>query len=133
MTGRVQALVDMWLSSTDPDGWLFPAGTKSGHIEPSSLAKQHAKALEASGVASFELYALRHTCRTRWAKWMDPFIFHRVAGHADMKTTMRYVHPSDADMDEAIAKAREARSGHTSGHTSQKEDFGAAATGQVMN
>jgi hypothetical protein len=37
---------------------------------------------------------------------MDPFTFHRVAGHADMKTTMRYVHPSDADMDEAVVKAR---------------------------
>ena len=40
---------------------------------------------------------------------MDPFTFHRVAGHTDMKTTMRYVHPSDADMDEAIMKAREAQ------------------------
>jgi hypothetical protein len=34
-----------------------------------------------------------------------------------MKTTMRYVHPSDADMDEALVKAREAQGGHTSGHT----------------
>ena len=60
-----------------------------------------------SEVAPFELYVLRHTCLTRWAKWMDPFTLHRVAGHTDMKTTMRYVHPSDADMDEAIIKARE--------------------------
>ena len=60
-----------------------------------------------------------HTCLTRWAKWMDPFTFHRVAGHADMKTTMRYVHPSDADMDEAIMKAREVQAGHTSRHTEQ--------------
>ena len=65
----------------------FPAHTKSGHIEPSSVKKQHAKALKASGVAPFELYVLHHTCR---AKWMDPFTFHRVAGHADMKTTMRH-------------------------------------------
>ena len=41
----------------------------------------------------------------------------RIAGHTDMKTTMRYVHPSDADMDEALVKAREAQGGHTSGHT----------------
>jgi integrase len=89
----------------------FPAHTKSGHIEPSSVKKQHAKALKASGVAPFELYVLRHTCLNRWAKWMDPFTFHRAAGRADMKTTMRYVHPSDADRDEAIAKARYAREG----------------------
>jgi len=37
-----------------------------------------------------------------------------------MKTTMRYVHPSEADVDQAIAKAREALSGHTSGHTDRK-------------
>ena len=41
----------------------------------------------------------------------------RIAGHTDMKTTMRYVHPSDADMDEALVKAREEQGGHTSGHT----------------
>lgn len=113
---------ELRLAATDPDGWLFPAATKSGHIEPSSLSKQHAKAAKVSGVARFELYVLRHTCLTHWAKWMDPFTFHRVAGHADMKTTMRYVHPSDADMDEGIVKAREAQSGHTSGHTQQMTD-----------
>jgi hypothetical protein len=49
-------------------------------------------------------------------KVMDPFTFHRVAGHADMKTTMRYVHPSDSDMDEAVTKARDAEGGHSSRH-----------------
>jgi hypothetical protein len=44
---------------------------------------------------------------------MDPFTLHRVAGHADMKTTMRYVHASDADMDEAIVKASEVQGRHT--------------------
>src|SRR5258707_6040104 len=114
MTDRVRGYLDMRLSGVNDGPWLFPSRTKSGHIEPSSLRKQHAKALAASGVAPFELYVLRHTCLTRWAKWMDPFTFHRVAGHTDMKTTMRYVHPSDADMDQAIAKARKALGGHTS-------------------
>jgi integrase len=119
MTERVRNMLDMRLSLHSDNGWLFPAATRSGHIEGSSLRKQHAKALKAAGVAHFELYVLRHTCLTRWAKWMDPFTFHRVAGHTDMKTTMRYVHPSDADMDQAIAKAREALGGHTSGHTGE--------------
>lgn len=117
MTERVKAILAMRLSQVEEDGWLFPAATKSGHIEGSSLRKQHAKTLKASGVAPFELYTLRHTCLTRWSKWMDPFTFHRVAGHTDMKTTMRYVHPSDSDMDEAVRKAREAQGSHTSGHT----------------
>jgi integrase len=119
MTERVRAILDMRISRVDGNGWLFPACTKSGHIEASTLRKQHLKVLKASGIAPFELYALRHTCLTRWAKWMDPFTFHRVAGHADMKTTMRYVHPSDADMDEAITSARKAQSRHTSGHTAE--------------
>jgi integrase len=132
MTPRVQSLLEMRVACTAPDGWLFPAKTKSGHIEPSSLRKQHAKALESSGVAPFELYVLRHTCLTRWAKWMDPFTFHRVAGHADMKTTMRYVHPSDADMDEAITKAREVQTGHTSRHTEQMKNSAESADTAVI-
>jgi integrase len=121
MTERVRTILDMRISRIGGTGWLFPARTRSGHIEASTLRKQHLKALKASGVAPFELYALRHTCLTRWAKWMDPFTFHRVAGHGDMKTTMRYVHPSDADMDEAIVSARKAQAGHTSGHTSKAD------------
>ncbi len=89
MTKRVSAIIEMRISQIKGEGWLFPAETASGHIEPSSLKKQHMKALKASGVSPFELYVLRHTCLTRWAKWMNPFTFHRVAGHADMKTTMR--------------------------------------------
>ena len=127
MTDRVQNFLDMRLSQVSGDGWLFPAPTRTGHMEASTVRKQHAKALKASGVVSFELYVLRHTCLTRWAKWMDPFTFHRVAGHADMKTTMRYVHPNDADMDEAIANARKDQGGHTSGHT--RENSGAVIPG----
>jgi hypothetical protein len=44
-----------------------------------------------------------------------------------MKTTMRYVHPSDADMDEATVKARDAHHGHTSGHTGKT----ASSTGRT--
>jgi integrase len=133
MTPRVQSLLETRTACAAPAGWLFPAKTKSGHIEPSSIRKQHAKALKASGVAVFELYVMRHTCLTRWAKWMDPFTFHRVAGHADMKTTMRYVHPSDADMDEALVKARAVQSGHTFGHTEQINDSTGAPLAAVIS
>jgi hypothetical protein len=116
-----------------PDGWLFPAETKSGHIEASSLRKQHAKVSKASEVAPFELYVFRHTCLTRWSKWMDLFTLHRVAGHADMKTTMRYVHPSNEDMDEAVMKARLAQRGHTSGHTGEMNDSESSGNLSVAN
>ncbi len=35
---------------------------------------------------------------------MDPFTLHVLAGHADMSTTKRYVHPSDADILEAMMR-----------------------------
>jgi integrase len=126
---RAAAILDM-RTTAGGGGWLFPAETKSGHIETSSLKKQHAKALKTSGVAPFELYTLRHTCLTRWAKTMDPYTLHVVAGHADMKTTLRYVHPSDADVREAIAKAR---GGHTSGHTAESADLEGVAKLAVVN
>jgi integrase len=94
--------------------WVFPAETRSGHIEASTLKKQHAAALKASGAAPFVLYTFRHTCITRWAKHMDPFTLHVLAGHTDMNTTKRYVHPSDADILEAMEKVR---GGHRIGHT----------------
>jgi len=40
--------------------WIFPAPTKSGHVEPSSLQGQHAKACTLGKVAHFPLYTFRH-------------------------------------------------------------------------
>ena len=119
MTDRVRTMLDMCIFQIDGNDWLIPAQTKSGHIEAPSLRKWHAKAIRMIGVAPFELYVFRHTYLTHWAKWIDPFTLHRVAGHADMKTTLRYVHPSDADMNKAVIKAREAQGGHTSRHTDE--------------
>ena len=45
MTQRVQAILEMRLSSAAGSEWVFPAATRSGHIEPSTVTKQHAKAI----------------------------------------------------------------------------------------
>jgi integrase len=112
---RVLSILEMRRAGATSE-WVFPASTKSGHLEASSLKKQHAAALKASGVVPFVLYTFRHTCITRWSKYMDPFTLHVLAGHADMNTTKRYVHPSDADILEAMEKVR---SGHKTGHTQE--------------
>ncbi len=98
---RVLSILEMRRAGQISD-WVFPAPTKSGHVEASTLKKQHAAALKASGVLPFVLYTFRHTCITRWAKCMDPFTLHVLAGHTDMSTTKRYVHPSDDDIREAM-------------------------------
>ena len=103
----------------------IPAPTISGHIEPSSLKKQDAKAVsEATRIlreethdpkrsfAGFELYTLRHTCLTRWAPHMDPWTLAYLAGHRDMNITKRYVHPQEQTMLDAMEKARAVKGGH---------------------
>lgn len=103
LSKRVLDILEMRRAAATSE-WVFPAPTKSGHIEGSTLKKQHAAALTASGVAPFVLYTFRHTCITRWAKHMDPFTLHVLAGYTDMNTTTRYVHPSEADIREAMEK-----------------------------
>jgi integrase len=129
MTPNVQAILDMRLSITSGGEWVFPAETMSGHIEPSSLKKQHAKAVsEASRIlreetgdlkrrfAGFELYTLRHTCLTRWAPHMDPWTLAYLAGHRDMNITKRYIHPQQQTILDAMEKARAVKQGDESGH-----------------
>jgi hypothetical protein len=72
MTKRVEALLSMRTRQNSVD-WVFPAPTCTGHIEKSSLKKQHHKAVALAGVEAFTLYTLRHTCLTRWAAHMDPY------------------------------------------------------------
>ena len=114
----------------------LPCPTKSGHIEPSSLKKQHLKAIaeatrilreetkkEDAAARPFELYTLRHTCLTRWAPHMDPWTLAYLAGHRDMNITKRYVHPQEQTIRAAMDRAQAEKSGHTSGHTRQKSDL----------
>jgi integrase len=60
------------LSAGSPStGFVFPAPTKSGHLEDSGLRKAHGKALSQSKVAPVLLYSLRHTFATRIASRVD--------------------------------------------------------------
>jgi integrase len=136
MTPRVEAILGMRLSKAAGSEWVFPTLTKSGHIEPSSLKKQHAKAIREATVIlrkqtkrvdakfeGFEFYTLRHTCLTRWAPHMDPWTLAYLAGHRDMNITKRYVHPQEQTIRAAMDRAQVASSGHTSGHTVENTDL----------
>jgi len=99
--------------------WVFPASTASGHIEQSSLKKQHAKACTLAKVTAFVPYTFRHTCLTRWAGILDPYTLAYLAGHRDFATTRRYVHPNLNTAREALERARVAQGGHKFGHTQE--------------
>lgn len=116
-SARVLGILEMRRTVSTSE-WVFPAETRSGHIEGSSLKKQHATAVKLSGIDPFVLYSLRHTAITRWAKHMDAFVLQRIAGHTDLKTTRFYVHPNEDDVVEAMAKVW---SGHKSGHTAKTQ------------
>jgi integrase len=88
------------------EGWIFPAVTRSGHLESDGLAKdQHALALKHSEVKAFEPYCLRHTALTNLGEaGVDPFTLARIAGHSSITITQRYVHPQADAIERAFAK-----------------------------
>ncbi len=115
-TSRVRALLEArWEAQRTPEeGWVWPSGTRSGHIEPSSLKKQHRKALRLSGVRSFVLYSLRHTFLTRLGEsGCDAWTLARIAGHSSVGVSARYVHPSE----DAVLAAMDRLGGHNSRHS----------------
>jgi integrase len=108
MTPRVRSVLESrWKTAQEPaEGFVWPAQTRSGHIEPSTLRKSHARAFEIVAeqakennqkpVAPFVLYSLRHTFLTRLGEsGCDAWTLARIAGHSNIAMSARYVHPSD--------------------------------------
>jgi integrase len=120
MPERAAALVEMRRAERNGE-WVFPAPTSSGHIEKSSVKKQHRRACQLAEVDFFTLYTFRHTCLTRWAEYMDPYTLAYLAGHSDFSTTRRYVHPQAETVRAAMERARVGNQGsHVSGHSDEK-------------
>ena len=64
-------------------------------IEPSTVKKQHQRALRLSGVRPFVLFARRHTFLTRLGEaGCDAWTLARIAGHSSIALSARHVHPS---------------------------------------
>ena len=76
--------------------FIFPSRVGRGHDwnrPMNELEPAHQKALRKTGVAQFRLYDLRHTFASRAVEAeMDPLTLKALMGHADLKTTSRYVH-----------------------------------------
>jgi integrase len=118
MTLRVCAiLANRWAAQGTPEeGWVWPAPTKAGHINHSTVRKQHRNALKLSKVRPFVLYSLRHTFLTRLgASCGDPWTLARIAGHSSIAISSRYVHPSE----NSVLDAMERMSGHKTGHIAE--------------
>jgi integrase len=119
LTTRAFALLEPRRPAIQSD-WGFSAPTRSGHIEKSTLKKQHKKALKLSEVEPFTLYTLRHTCLTRWLSDMSAYTLAYLAGHADFATTKRYIHPQEDTVRAAMERARGEKVGIVLGIVTQR-------------
>jgi integrase len=98
LTLRVWTLLEArWEKVDKPgEGWVWPAPTKSGHVEHDSIRVQHKNAIKASKVMKFVVYSFRHTFLTRLGEsGCDTWTLARIAGHSSIKMSERYVHPSN--------------------------------------
>jgi len=129
MTPRVRKVLETrWERAGKPEeGWVWPAPTRSGHLEGSSIKKQHARALKASKVRPFVLHSLRHTFLTRLGEsGCDAWTLARIAGHSSVGMSSRYVHPSE----NAVLAAMERLGGHKIGHS--EETSATESTGHAL-
>ena len=63
------------------------------------------KARKDADLQGLRLHDLRHTFASRVIqKTPDPYILRKILGHSTITMTMRYVHPSEDQMREAMAK-----------------------------
>jgi len=113
-------------------GWVFPSGAKSGHLEQGSAKNQHGKAFAAlekarkenpdlPEIKPFEPYCLRHTALTNLAaSGCDAFTLARIAGHSSITITQRYCHPQADAIERAFAKMAGSREVVTQGGHQEK-------------
>jgi integrase len=116
MTPRVRHILETrWVGAGMlAEGFVWPAPTRSGRIEPSSIKKRHTSSVHLSKVRPFVLYSLRHTFLTRLGQsGCDVWTLARIAGHRWIGISARYVHPSEDAVLDAMARL----GGHNSRHT----------------
>ena len=131
LTPRLRFILESrWEFAGRPsEGWVWPAPTKTGHMNDSSLKKQHARAFNTVNakirknaeisntkpvlVKPWVLYSLRHMFLTRLGEsGCDAWTLARIAGHSSIAISSRYVHPSE----NAVQNAMSRMSGHKIGH-----------------
>lgn len=86
---------------TGDDDFVFP-GESGLPLNPDALSSRYEKALEAAGLRRLRFHDLRHTFGTRMIREADIRRVQEWMGHADIQTTMKYLHyesrTADADL-----------------------------------
>jgi integrase len=87
-----------WVGDDD----LVFAGEAGGHLDGSALRRRYKAALVAAELRSLRFHDLRHTFGTRMIAKADIRRVQEWMGHADVQTTMRYLHYAPRDEDAAL-------------------------------
>jgi integrase len=67
-------------------------GLAGGHLDASALLRRYRTALRSAGLRQLRFHDLRHTFGTRVIAAADIRRVQEWMGHADVQTTMRYLH-----------------------------------------
>ena len=76
---------------TADDDLVF-VGQTGGHLDGSALRRRYDAALKRAGLRPLRFHDLRHTFGTRMIAKADIRRVQEWMGHADVQTTMRYLH-----------------------------------------
>ena len=87
-----------WRSDDD----LVFAGEAGGYLDGSALRRRYAAALGRAGLRPLRFHDLRHTFGTRMIAKADIRRVQEWMGHADVQTTMRYLHYAPRADDAAL-------------------------------
>jgi integrase len=88
------------LFTTDDD--LVFAGVAGGHLDGDALSSRYRTALDRAGLRPLRFHDLRHTFGTRMIAKADVRRVQEWMGHADIQTTMKYLHYAPRAGDAAL-------------------------------
>jgi integrase len=83
---------------TGEDDLVF-AGETGGYLDGSALCRRYMAALSRAGLRQLRFHDLRHTFGTRMIAKADIRRVQEWLGHADIQTTMKYLHYAPRDED----------------------------------
>lgn len=114
MAGEVEkALARLLLERGDPgrDELVFPADD-GGHLDASAVRRRYTKAQRKAGLRELRFHDLRHTFGSLAVSRASLVQLQAWMGHADVKTTMRYLHhkshAAEADLLDGVFASEDA-------------------------
>lgn len=92
---------ELW---ADADDLVFP-GVEGGYLDGSALRRRYLAAIASAGLRTLRFHDLRHTFGTRTIAKADIRRVQEWMGHADVQTTMRYLHYASREDDALLISA----------------------------